>query len=367
MSLNPPVNSVTPPRKRGGMRKPARLGSSFANERGALRYRRIAVVALVAVSAALLLVREAGAQTGPAIGSRQPAAAQSVTIAMPVGSPIARSAIPGEIALRASASPEVASEQWELFMGERTVRNVTNATLTPVLPDPSKATGAAMIVAPGGAFLYLGMDGEGFDVARRLAARGIAAFVLKYRTAPTPRDPQQHVEKMLAMLNGIAAQRSKGVLPAIAGISAATEDGQAAVRLVRSRAAEWHINPARVGMIGFSAGAIAALMVATGPDVAARPDFIASIYGPADVGEVPNDAPPLFAAMAMDDQYASAKNGGLLTAWARAGRPVEAHFHENGGHGFSSEAVREKYFAELFSWMEFRKLTSAAADEPSVR
>jgi hypothetical protein len=70
------------------------------------------------------------------------------------------------------------------------------------------------------------------------------------------------------------------------------------------------------------------------------------MYGPADIGEVPGDAPPLFAAMAIDDQYASAKDGGLLTAWARGGRPVEAHFHESGGHGFSSGAVREKYFAE---------------------
>jgi dienelactone hydrolase len=184
--------------------------------------------------------------------------------------------------------------------------------------------------------------------------------VLKYRTVPTPRDPHQHVEKMLAMLNGIAAQRTKGVLPRIAGIPEAVEDGQAAIRLVRRRAADWHLDPERVGMIGFSAGAITALKVATAPEIAARPDFVASMYGPADIGEVPSDAPPLFAAMAMDDQYASANNGGLLTEWARAGRPVEAHFHETGRHGFSNEAVREKYFAELFSWMEFRKLISSS-------
>jgi acetyl esterase/lipase len=290
-----------------------------------------------------------------------------MNISVPVGIPIARPVIPGEIDLRPHDVNEPMGEQWELFMDKRMVRNVTRATLTPMLPDPAKATGAAVVVAPGGAFLYLGMDGEGFDVARRLAARGIVAFVLKYRTVPTPRDPHQSVEKMIATLNGVAAERTKRVLTTIAGIPEAVEDGQAAIRLVRRRAADWHLDPGRVGMIGFSAGAITALKVATAPDVAARPDFVASIYGPADIGDVPSDAPPLFAAMAMDDPYASANNGGLLTEWARAGRPVEAHFHESGGHGFSSEAVRQKYFAELFSWMELRKLTSGAADGSPAR
>lgn len=336
--------------------------SSFLNGSGAGRSRRATAAALAIISAALLLANEVGAQEISTMGSPEPAVTTTVAITMPVGDPIIRPLIPGEIALRPQVANETMGEQWELFMGERTVRNVTRATLTPVLPDPTKATGAAVIVAPGGAFLYLGMDGEGFGVARRLAARGIAAFVLKYRTVPSPRDPHQHVEKMLTMLNGIAAQRTKGALSSIAGISEAVEDGQAAVRLVRRRAADWHIDPARVGMIGFSAGAITALKVATAPDIAGRPDFVASIYGPAEIGEVPKGAPPLFAAMAMDDQYASAINGGLLTAWARAGRPVEAHFHESGGHGFTSEAIRKKYFAELFSWMEFRKLTSGAAD-----
>jgi acetyl esterase/lipase len=367
MSVDLTGRSETP-RLRPPRRKSFGLcGSSFVIELGVLRFKRTTGAALVAISAVLLVASEVAAQAMPATGSRQPAASTGMTIEMQVGSPIARPAIPGQISLRPGRPGETTGEQWELFMGQRTVRNVTTATLTPVLPERAKATGAAMVVAPGGAFLYLGIDSEGFDVARRLAAKGIAAFVLKYRTVPTPRDPHQHLDKMLAMLNGLAAQRSKGVLSSIAGIPEAVEDGQAAVRLVRSRAAEWRIDPARVGMIGFSAGAIAALKVAIAPDIAARPDFVASIYGPADIGDVPTDAPPLFAAMAMDDQYASAKNGGLLTAWARAGRPVEAHFHESGGHGFSSEAVRKKYFAELFSWMEFRKLTSGATDGVPAR
>ena len=169
-------------------------------------------------------------------------------ISMPVGRPIARPVIPGEIALRSELQGDAIGEQWELFMGERTVRNVTRATLTPVLPDPAKATGTAVIVAPGGAFLYLGIDSEGFDVARRLADRGVAAFVLKYRTAPTPRDPQQHLDQMLAMLNGLTKERAKGVLPTLPGMPEAVDDGQAAVRFVRSHADQWHIDPARLGI-----------------------------------------------------------------------------------------------------------------------
>ena len=68
------------------------------------------------------------------------------------------------------------------------VRNVTRPTITPVLPDPAKATGAAVVVAPGGAFMLLAMDHEGWAVAHALADRGIAAFVLKYRLNPTPAD-----------------------------------------------------------------------------------------------------------------------------------------------------------------------------------
>lgn len=367
MSVKPAHSLESSEQRQGQPKKVGTCASSFVSGWGTAGFRRTIATALAVISASLLLANDVAAQVMSSTGSPHQAGTTSMTITMPAGSPIAHPVIRGEIALRTQVANETMGEQWELLMGERTVRNVTRATLTPMLPDPTKATGAAVVVVPGGAFLYLGMDGEGFDVARRLVARGIAAFVLKYRTVPTPRDPHQHVEKMLAMLNGIAAERTKSVLTTIAGIPEAVEDGQAAMRLVRSRAADWHIDAERIGMIGFSAGAITALKVATAPDLAARPDFVASMYGPADIGEVPSDAPPLFAAMAMNDQYASANNGGLLTEWARAGRPVEAHFHESGGHGFSSDAVREKYFAELFSWMEFRKLISNPTDAPPAR
>ena len=93
----------------------------------------------------------------------------------------------GAIALHTGGVKDsVASESWFRQDGRPFVRNVTQATLQPFLPDPSKATGAAVIVAPGGGFLMLSMDNEGWAVARALADQGIAAFVLKYRLRPTP-------------------------------------------------------------------------------------------------------------------------------------------------------------------------------------
>ncbi|MFK4985650.1 alpha/beta hydrolase, partial [Klebsiella pneumoniae] len=77
---------------------------------------------------------------------------------------------------------------WHSQYGSVFARNVTIATLTPFLPDPAKATGTAVIVAPGGGFVALSMQNEGWDVAKALAARGVAAFVLKYRLNPTPSD-----------------------------------------------------------------------------------------------------------------------------------------------------------------------------------
>ncbi|HWU01220.1 MAG TPA: alpha/beta hydrolase, partial [Novosphingobium sp.] len=109
---------------------------------------------------------------------------------MPAMVPAPAPADPAAIPLFGKDTPgSLASENWSKAGGvDYTVRNVTFPTLTPVLPAPGKATGAAVVVAPGGAFMLLAMDHEGWGVARALAARGIAAFVLKYRLLPTPRD-----------------------------------------------------------------------------------------------------------------------------------------------------------------------------------
>ena len=153
-----------------------------------------------------------------------------------------------------------AREAWHRQFSSSFARNVTVATLTPFLPDPAKATGAAVIVAPGGGFRTLSMDNEGADVARALAARGVAAFVLKYRLKPTPPDLAAFERSMAAMFAGGAKPRpTNGSAESIADMAPQLADSRASFALVRRRAAEWHVDPDRVGIVGFSAGAMLAI------------------------------------------------------------------------------------------------------------
>ena len=228
----------------------------------------------------------------------------------------------------------VAPESWFRQYGVPMVRNVDAATLTPFLPDPAKATGAAVIVAPGGGFLILSMENEGWRVARALADRGIAAFVLKYRLKPTPPDMPAFEQALNAMFASAGDPHNR-LRPeeAIAGAADQIADARAAFALVRARAAGWHVDPNRVGMMGFSAGAMTTMVTAlAAPDT--HPAFIAPIYGSMEAVKVPSDAPPLFAVLAGDDPLFAHKGFGLIDAWQRAGRPVEFHLYEKGGHGF---------------------------------
>lgn len=211
------------------------------------------------------------------------------------------------------------------------VRNVTSPTLTAYLPDPAEATGAAVIVAPGGAYIMLAIRHEGTDVARWLAERGIAAFVLKYRVAPMPatdagfkatRDRQMREPGLLAP-----------IIEAQAPISIA--DGRAAVKLLRSRAAEWHLDRERIGILGFSAGGGVALGSASQYRAGERPAFAALIYGAGAVSTIPADAPPIFIVAAADDPVVPAENSNqLFSRWRAAGHAAELHIYSRGGHGF---------------------------------
>lgn len=211
------------------------------------------------------------------------------------------------------------------------IRNVTYPTLTPVLPRRGKATGAAVIVAPGGAFIGLAIEHEGWKVARALADRGIAAFVLKYRLVQTPADG-------MAAMRFIGEKMMKEIAHPMEGDllkeTKAPEDAKAAIALVRSQAARWGVDASRVGIIGFSAGAMTSRRVALDRDPAARPAFVGYVYGPQEAEPVPADAPPLFDAIALDDPLFPNKGFAIAEAWRLARRPVEIHAYQSGGHGF---------------------------------
>lgn len=252
-----------------------------------------------------------------------------------------------------------APESWHTQYGSKFARNVTVATLTPFLPEPSKASGAAVIVAPGGGFRTLSMENEGSNVARALADEGVAAFVLKYRLNQTPADLDEFAK---TPLGGPRPGADAGARPATrpspgdmaARIAPMVADANAAFALVRANAAKWQVDPDRIGMIGFSAGAMLTMTVTLhSPD--AKPAFIGNIYGPLGAVEVPADAPPLFAAIAADDPLFGQPNFGLIEAWRKASRPVEFHYYEQGGHGFgmyNKETTSTGWFAAFVKWLD---------------
>jgi acetyl esterase/lipase len=245
-----------------------------------------------------------------------------------------------------------AQESWHSQYGSSFARNVTEATLTPFLPKKRKATGAAVIVAPGGGFRTLSMSNEGWDVAKALADKGVAAFVLKYRLKQTPAE-MADFEKAMAELFSSPPPRRPLQDPKVE-FEAQITDARAAFALVRERAKEWRVDPDRIGMVGFSAGAMLTMFTALhGED--AKPAFIANIYGPLAEVNVPAEAPPLFVALAADDPFFADAGYGLIDSWRAAKRPVEFHLFEQGGHGFGmydKTTTSTGWFNNFVSWLD---------------
>ena len=179
--------------------------------------------------------------------------------------PVPTPAQPNAIELGTAPLPgATAQESWHSQYGSMFARNVTVATLTPFLPDPSKASGAAVIVAPGGGFRTLSMENEGSNVAKALAAKGVAAFVLKYRLTQTPADLAGLSSPMAPELSGTAARPPRPPTPRGDGGGDRSADRGRTRRLRPGprRAAEWHVDPNRIGMVGFSAGAMLTMATA---------------------------------------------------------------------------------------------------------
>ena len=191
-------------------------------------------------------------------------------------------------------------------------------------------------------------------MARALAERGVAAFVLKYRLNQTPADLEEFARppapRPAPTPGGAPPPPARGGMAA--GIAPMIADANAAFALVRTMAKQWHVDPDRIGMIGFSAGA-ALTMSTTLNNGDAKPAFIGNIYGPLSAVDVPSDAPPLFAAIAADDPLFSF-NVGLIENWRKAHRPVEFHYYEQGGHGFGmypKETTSTGWFDAFVKWL----------------
>ncbi|MFI5161131.1 MAG: alpha/beta hydrolase [Sphingobacteriales bacterium] len=247
--------------------------------------------------------------------------------------------------------PEQAKDYW--------VKNINNPSLTVFLPPEGKANGSAVIVCPGGGHRLLVYNAEGVEPAKFLTDLGVTVFVLKYRLARDTNSPYK--------------------------IENAKEDGERAIRLVRTRAKEWNIDPNRIGMMGFSAGGEVVDMVAFDNDKSfmvkndlidshsARPDFLIQIYpGPGYIpDEIPADAPPIFLLAANDDMCCSPSVVKLLQLYRKAKVPVEAHILERGDHGFNM-GNRSKLKAvntwpqRMADWLEDNNFFKPNPERPKV-
>ncbi len=258
-----------------------------------------------------------------------------------------------------------APETWFRQWGDPMARNISTATLTPFLPKPDKANGAAVIVAPGGGFRWLSMGNEGWEVAQALADRGIAAFVLKYRLHPTPESLDAFKESMNRMFAAATppSDASKDVprpAPPRMDLSNQLEDAETAYAMIVKRAAEWGVDTARLGMIGFSAGA-GLTMHSTLNSKTMELDFIGPIYGGMGPVDVPKNAPPMFNVIATDD-FLFRGQFGVIESWFKAGRPVEFHLYQNGGHGFglgNPNRTSNRWFDAFIHWLEVNNFLAA--------
>lgn len=206
--------------------------------------------------------------------------------------------------------------------GLRRVATIHNPSVTAYLPAKGNATGAAVIVMPGGGHRYVTMENEGVAVAKWLSEHGIAGFVLKYRLA-----------------------REEGSTYTVE--QHAVADAQRSIRLVRSRAREWNIDPERIGVMGFSAGGQLAYYAATRFDAGkadstdpveqagSRPAFQALIYSGSVQGADPlPDTPAAFICVAVDDRGPARTSVDLFQKLRDAGVSAELHVYAAGGHGF---------------------------------
>ncbi len=237
------------------------------------------------------------------------------------------------------------------------IYNVITPSITAYLPHPLNSNGTAVVVAPGGAFHILSMDSEGTEVAKYLNSKGVSVFVLKYRVARIFTD-DPFKELMGKMSNFKTLDEENAPI-----IPLAMNDGFEAIKYIRSHAKEMNIDPNRIGMMGFSAGATLTMSVLYNAKEEARPNFVAPIYAyeNAIIGnEIPKAKTPIFIAVAGDDQLGFMPHSvNIYKKWQEAKQPAELHIYEKGGHGFGmnkTNITTDAWPEQFVSWLKMQNL-----------
>lgn len=222
-------------------------------------------------------------------------------------------------------------EQSGEISGARTLYNIVEPTLTVYPAKGTTNIGTAVIIAPGGGLMALSINSEGTEVAEWLSARGVAAFVLKYRTA--------HINGDFMKVAGAVYSNPKKMDSLIGPvIQLAMNDGLGAVAYVRKNAATYGIKTDRIGFIGFSAGGGITMSVAYNAKEESSPNFIAPIYAwDKDIvpAAVPSQNMPAFIVVASDDPLQLVPTSiDIYNQWTAAKQRAELHIYQSGGHGF---------------------------------
>lgn len=239
------------------------------------------------------------------------------------------------------------SEQWERLFGQTMVRNVEQAAIYPVIPDATVHNGKSVIVVPGGGYRFVSMDNEGFRVAEALEAAGYTAFVLKYRPMPTSRDPEQYMAETAKLFDSLGKSRLRDYPPAV-------DDLAAAIRYVHEHANRWNLDPASIGVIGFSAGARTAIRLIEERKEATIVQNLGLMYPPMVQTIVGGPRPPLFMAIAVDDPLFT--QGGLimLEHWLDESDKTEFHLYSGGSHGFGMRSIgttSDGWIEQYIEWL----------------
>jgi acetyl esterase/lipase len=297
--------------------------------------------------------------------SWQPSPGHEQLLIWPGAAPDAQPAAGPENTTKAVTDPLVAGRPWT------EVSNVSRPTMTVYSPK-GKNTGAAVLVFPGGGYEILAIDLEGTEVCDWLTSRGITAVLLKYRVP------------------GASARPKSGPYPQS---PVALEDAQRTLRLVRRHAAEWHIDPQKIGVLGFSAGGhlVAAMSIhfdlrlhpaADAADQeSCRPDFAVALYPghlsqydkPSELNpdiRVPHQAPPTFLLQDEDDPVDDVENSlDYYSALKKAGIPVEMHLYAQGGHAFGLRRTKFPVTAWpklVETWLETIGMVSSSSAAPAI-
>lgn len=249
----------------------------------------------------------------------------------------------------------------------QSISGVVTPSITVYLPDAGKATGTAVILCSGGGLMSHSWGSDVINMARWLNERGIAAIGLKYRTRVMGGGPGgmrmggggQALSASVTEFSKISKSNANPDTSesGIKNVDNAINDALRAMEIVREHAAEWHINPDKIGYLGFSAGGGVGIGATVRADAAHRPAFMATIYGPSLIDvEVPQNAPNIFIATRGDHHNVAAGLVSLYLDWKRAGANAEMHLYDDGTGPFgpddpgnTSGTWRESFYR----WLQF--------------